>query len=675
MDDDAAEEEELMANAEELGIDVIKNSLCVECEGTGTTKIIMHDIPYFRKLFIASFECDDCGERNNEVTFGGEIQLHGCRYELKVTSPKDLDRQIIKSDFASVKILDLDFEIPPMTQKGEISTLEGFLRTAARNLGLCQEERMRVMPEVGAKVQEVIVGLTMYATGINLPFTIHVDDPSGNSFIENPHAPKQDPSMRIGFYQRTADQDVALGLQPEKGTYKDDKETNYKALMTHQFGADDSAVDDSTGEGGEAEDEVNLGRSEAVGIPCPCPACGFMGETLTALTDIPHFKEVIIMAFDCSSCGYRNSEVKGGGSIPSLGTMVTLCIHNREDLKRDVLKSDSAAVEIPEFELELGYGTLGGVYTTIEGLLNKIHTQLKNSNPFAIGDSVSKHHGEQSETKRKFEDLLDKIKAASLGEALPITLCLRDPLGNSFISAPLGSFMAPEADQHLTVADFERTYEENEDFGLNDINTKDYETGVDHDTTQKVLPDRVTHVVRKGPDHPMPFAQGTMDATPGGVFFANKEGGSTPATNTEASQYGEGYWDTTQITGGWRAARSDDLAEELSEAISSTGAGSDDRRESLQTIREEDEGVAGETEYDAPTKRVIDLADLELKYKPYEEFSGAKAGFVFRMGAQGLGYYEDVFWTKHEKQGYSRTLETSGEEGGGESNEEQTGAN
>jgi len=38
-------------------------------------------------------------------------------------------------------------------------------------------------------------------------------------------------------------------------------------------------------------------------------------------------------------------------------------------LRRDVFKSDSARMMIPEIELELEYGTLGGVYSTIEGLL------------------------------------------------------------------------------------------------------------------------------------------------------------------------------------------------------------------------------------------------------------------------------------------------------------------
>jgi zinc finger protein len=69
------------------------------------------------------------------------------------------------------------------------------------------------------------------------------------------------------------------------------------------------------------------------------------------VTDIPHFKEVIIMAFDCSFCGFRNSEVKGGGAVPTLGTQVKLVVTGPDDLKRDILKSDSAEVIIPELDL------------------------------------------------------------------------------------------------------------------------------------------------------------------------------------------------------------------------------------------------------------------------------------------------------------------------------------
>jgi len=41
----------------------------------------------------------------------------------------------IKSDSALLRVEEIDFEIPPGTQKGVINTIEGYLRTAAKNLG------------------------------------------------------------------------------------------------------------------------------------------------------------------------------------------------------------------------------------------------------------------------------------------------------------------------------------------------------------------------------------------------------------------------------------------------------------------------------------------------------------------------------------------------------------
>ena len=73
-------------------------------------------------------------------------------------------------------------------------------------------------------------------------------------------------------------------------------------------------------------------------------------------------------------------------SVSEHGKRMELIVDCPDDLKRDVFKSESSMLMIPEIELELGYGTLGGVYTTVEGLLDKIVTNLKENNPFQ-GDS------------------------------------------------------------------------------------------------------------------------------------------------------------------------------------------------------------------------------------------------------------------------------------------------
>ncbi len=111
----------------------------------------------------------------------------------------------------------------------------------------------------------------------------------------------------------------------------------------------------------------------------------------------------------------------------------------------------------------MGHGTLGGIFTTVEGLLQKIYKNLRDQNSIIYGDSVTKNHsvsGEGLETRKKFDEFLEKLNNFASGAIFPFTLRLRDPLGNSFISAPLGTFLPPEADKNLTLRDFERSYEE-----------------------------------------------------------------------------------------------------------------------------------------------------------------------------------------------------------------------
>ena len=457
------------------GVDVIEGSECPECKAEGRTILMLHKIPHFRELIIASFKCHSCFATNNEVTFGGEIQIKASKIELKVTKPSDLNRQLIKSDYASVTIPEMEFEIPPGTQKGEISTVEGILSQASKNLAMYQADRLAQNPEVGIKVAQIIMQLNTYIRGEDLPFTIVLDDISGNSFIENPIVPAKDPQMKTTQYVRNPEQDQRLGLEPAQSGAYNAADSNFDQLMPGQgkgFGSVEPAE-------GEEVVQPTTDEDTPFSIPSSCANCAKDGEMLTCMTSIPHFKEVLIMAFTCKFCGYKSNEVKGGGAIPPKGQAITLHITSEDDLKRDVLKGDSAMLLLPGIELELSHGSLGGVYTTVEGLLNKIYTNLRDNNPFAVGDAHTKHHSAEEDTEKKaFRIYLQVLQSYAKGEGdcYPFDLILRDPLGNSFISAPLGSFLPPESDKNLELEEYERTFDENEEFGLNDMNTADFET-------------------------------------------------------------------------------------------------------------------------------------------------------------------------------------------------------
>lgn len=53
------------------------------------------------------------------------------------------------------------------------------------------------------------------------------------------------------------------------------------------------------------------------------------------------------------------------------------------------LQSETSDFQIPEIGLELNPGTLGGRFTTLEGLLNQVYEEL-DSRAFARGDSAAR---------------------------------------------------------------------------------------------------------------------------------------------------------------------------------------------------------------------------------------------------------------------------------------------
>ena len=71
---------------------------------------------------------------------------------------------MIKSDTAVITIPELDFEIPAVTQKGSLNTIEGFLQQSISALKSGQEER-QVRVEVGGEEREGGEGREVALTG------------------------------------------------------------------------------------------------------------------------------------------------------------------------------------------------------------------------------------------------------------------------------------------------------------------------------------------------------------------------------------------------------------------------------------------------------------------------------------------------------------------------------
>lgn len=99
---------------------------------------------------------------------------------------------------------------------------------------------------------------------------------------------------------------------------------------------------------------------------------------------------------------------------------------------------------MPDIELELGYGTLGGVFTTVEGLLEKIHDHFEESNPFV--DSDTEFSGRISALLQDLDDMQNGKR--------PFTMILVDPLSHSFFSNPFH----PNEDTRLKIEFRPRTF-------------------------------------------------------------------------------------------------------------------------------------------------------------------------------------------------------------------------
>ncbi|KAJ1826742.1 nucleolar zinc-finger protein [Coemansia sp. RSA 2599] len=439
-------------------------SLCMRCEKNGKTKIMLTRIPHFKSIILMSFECPHCGLQNNEVQSGEALQEKGHRYEVKCTNKSDLSRQVVRNNSASVSIPEFEFTAPPAINS-TLTTVEGLISRFIEDLSMDQEQRKEVVPEMYVAVEALLEKLR---NALELPdedgakkpehaFTMVVDDPSGNSYVENLCAPNVDPKLSIHYYRRTREQMIQLGmLNPDAEDIEQIEEQKKAQLNIREEMRAAENVMRAVKEASES--------NEILTFPANCSSCNLPCDTRMQMVNIPHFQEVIIMSTTCEKCGYKSNEVKCGGAISEKGKRITLVIEDKEDLSRDILKSETSSFKIPELDLDMLAGTLGGRFTTIEGLLRQVHDELDRRVPFLEGDSVA------IDRRQKFQKFLGRLEDAADGKIFPLTITVDDPMAHSYIQ----NIYAPDPDPNMTTVLYERSFEQNEDLGLNDINVDNY---------------------------------------------------------------------------------------------------------------------------------------------------------------------------------------------------------
>jgi len=215
----------------------------------------------------------------------------GAVYTTRILNREDLNRQLVKSASCSVKIPQYELTIPPA--RGQLTTVEGLIRDISTDLSAGQPLRKYQDENAYTKIQSIIDSIKVVldddeederATGPKEskgnsdtfpPFTVQLDDPAGNSFIEFLGS-TADPKWNLRTYARTHAQNVALGIAAPNDT-----EMDPDAIKKMKEAVDKAVAEQPAGE--IKDDEILV-------FPGSCSSCSRPLDTLMKKVNIPYFK-------------------------------------------------------------------------------------------------------------------------------------------------------------------------------------------------------------------------------------------------------------------------------------------------------------------------------------------------------------------------------------------------
>ncbi|MDI6719809.1 MAG: ZPR1 zinc finger domain-containing protein [Methanomicrobiales archaeon] len=150
-----------------------------------------------------------------------------------------------------------------------------------------------------------------------------------------------------------------------------------------------------------------------------CPICENEIEFLYQTEEIPYFSKVLLVSGSCP-CGFRYTDTMIlEENEPSEWAVRVEAV---EDLSIRVIRSACGHLEIPELGVLVEPGPIcQGFVSNVEGVLDRVGDVL--------AGVLSWAEGEERERATNLLLDLDEVRAG----ALPITLIVRDPTGNSAI--------------------------------------------------------------------------------------------------------------------------------------------------------------------------------------------------------------------------------------------------
>lgn len=152
-----------------------------------------------------------------------------------------------------------------------------------------------------------------------------------------------------------------------------------------------------------------------------CTFCNAKALTLREeKIEVQHFGQVYVFTMECSSCGYKKSDVEPAEKKEPC--RYTLEVTSEADLNIRIVKSGEALVKIPHIiTIEPGPAANGYV-TNVEGLLQLVKGVIQST----------MDNEEDPAAKKKAKNLLKKLDNALLGRE-PLKIIIDDETGHSAI--------------------------------------------------------------------------------------------------------------------------------------------------------------------------------------------------------------------------------------------------
>jgi zinc finger protein len=166
-----------------------------------------------------------------------------------------------------------------------------------------------------------------------------------------------------------------------------------------------------------------------------CFICNTGKLLLTSTSvDIPHFGEVSITTFVCSSCGYRSTDVLPVRSRDPARYSCT--INGPSSLSIRVIRSHTGTISIPEMGIRIDPGVAAeGFVSNAEGILNRVEGILDQVLRDSYRDlgSGDPPEGDALDRISRCLKLKDMLSSSREGKCA-LTLVIEDPNGNSAIA-------------------------------------------------------------------------------------------------------------------------------------------------------------------------------------------------------------------------------------------------